>query len=203
MSFSRSHLVDRLKAATQLDHPYPFRPKSEGMSAGVLVFVSYEDVTHSRDIEILITRRTETLETHKGQYAFPGGVKDSGDSDLGVTALRETEEEVGVPRSQIELLGELPRIWTPSGFLIHPWVGLSQISKSKLKIQPNPEELDLHFWVKLSELKSPGVYSSEWRDFLGVRVPMDVFQVGSHRIWGATAAILKNFIGRLDQVGLE
>ncbi len=197
----RKKVATLIRQATALDFPYPFRPETKGRDAAVLLLLSWSQ--SPLDLEILITRRTEHVDTHKGQYAFPGGMKDLEDSDLGITALRETEEEVGIPRSQIELMGELPKIWTPSGFLIHPWVGLSNESSAALEIVKSADEIDFHFWVKVSELTRAGVYTQEFRDFLGKRVPMDVFQVGEHRIWGATAAILKNFIGRLDQVGLK
>lgn len=197
----RESFLPTLRDALALDFPYPFRPLTSGREAAVLLLVSWSE--KGNEIEILITRRTESVETHKGQYAFPGGVKDAEDKDLSETAIRETEEEVGISRQEIEILGELPRIWTPSGFLIHPWVGLTRKQHEKIEIRVSADEIDTTFWVKLSEFGREGVYSQEWREFMGRRVPMDVYQIGSHRIWGATAAILKNFIGRIEKVGLK
>ncbi|MBC7387562.1 MAG: CoA pyrophosphatase [Cryobacterium sp.] len=163
------------------------------------------------DFEILITRRTERLETHKGQYALPGGSVDAEDGPPGsemslvTAALRETEEEVGIRSERIRPFGVLPPIWTPTGFLVTPVLGLLDTPLEKAVVIPSEEEIDLWFWCRMSRLRSQEIYSVESREIsLGgetIRVPVDVFQIDAHRVWGATGAILKNFIGRWEKLG--
>jgi hypothetical protein len=154
-------------------------------------------------LEVLITRRTENLETHKGQYALPGGARDPEES-AEENALRETREEVGIPESEILSIGELPSVWTPSGFLITPVVGLLRRPIEEVSVLPNPDEIGFWFWCSVDRFRETGVYSRESRSISieGVErvVPVDVYQVDEHRIWGATGAMLRNFISRLERV---
>lgn len=208
---SYRELETRLHQVVGLTHPYPFRPLEVGTPASVLVLAALRKNASAREVEILITRRGENLATHQGQYAFPGGMQDPDDGEVGSsetlirTALRETEEEVGVPRAEITPIGILPPLWTPSGFQVTPVLGLLRSPVEEVKIEANPAEIDLWFWCSLSRFRDPGIYSQESRTMtvggLTHTVPMDVFQVDGHRIWGATAAILKNFIGRWEKLG--
>lgn len=164
-----------------------------------MVLVSIGEI-ENESIDLLITRRTETVEKHKGQYALPGGMRDPADQDLRMTALRETEEEVGIRRDRIEVLGELPAIWTPTGFLVTPIVGLLREPRGQVVIEPSEAEINLWFWCPLSRLTAPETYHQEERELIidgkTIRAPMDVYQVDTHRIWGVTGAILRNFIER-------
>src|SRR5262245_56549999 len=88
--------------------------------AAVLVpFLEKEGETY-----LLFTRRTESVRDHKGQISFPGGARDPGDPSLRETALRETEEEIGVPRHAVEVLGELDDYVTVTNYMITPYVGI-------------------------------------------------------------------------------
>lgn len=195
-------LQDRLRRLVRLEHSYPFRTAREGIAASVLLLVSAGDpeIGDGDSIDLLVTRRTDRVETHKGQYALPGGMRDVGDIDLKMTALRETEEEIGIERERIETIGELPKVWTPSGFLVTPVVGLLREPRGKVVVKPNEAEIDLWFWCSLTQLENPEAYRQEEReiqmDGRNVRVPVDVFLVDTHRIWGVTGAILRNFIER-------
>ncbi len=157
------------------------------------------------ELEILITRRGANLETHQGQYAFPGGVQDPEDTTSVDTALREAHEEVGVRPESVLTLGTLPMLWTPTGFQITPVLGLLELPLNQIEIRPNPDEIDIWFWCPLSRLRAEGVYSTETREITlegkTRAVPMDVFNLDGHRIWGATAAVLKNLIGRWEKLG--
>jgi 8-oxo-dGTP pyrophosphatase MutT (NUDIX family) len=199
----RATLEKLLRSAMALDLPYPFRPLNEGRPAAVLLLGGVRD--SDGGLEILITRRTESLETHKGQYALPGGMRDSPEEPDETTALRETEEEVGVPRDAVEVFGKLPRIWTPSGFQVTPVVGLLRTPIDAIDVRPNPAEIDFWFWCRLEQLRESGVYATESRTIthqgISRTVPVDVYQVGEHRIWGATGAMLRNFIARLEKAG--
>src|SRR4051812_31907036 len=116
----RDGLAARLRKASDLDFPHPFRPAADGRPAAVMVLCGLRERTEDTHLEVLVTRRSEHLETHKGQYALPGGMRDADTETIAETALRETEEEVGIARARIETLGNLPPIWTPSGFQVTP-----------------------------------------------------------------------------------
>jgi 8-oxo-dGTP pyrophosphatase MutT (NUDIX family) len=158
----------------------------------------------TEDAEILLTRRTEKVDHHKGQIAFPGGRTDPEDQDsqfvhltARTTALRETEEEVGIPRSRIEVVGELPPLLTVTRFTVIPVVGLLRDPAEPLAMEPNDHEIDEIFWARISFLRNPGVYRLEQTEFGGRSYPTHVYQVGQHRVWGATGAMLHNFLQRL------
>ena len=201
----------RLRDLVKLQHPYSFRPLIEGTPASVLLLIGRRKDSPPVDFEILMTRRSESLQKHRGQYAFPGGMHDALDGEIGRpetairTALRETEEEVGIPHSDVSPIGPLPALWTPSGFQVTPIVAVLDKRIDSVNIRPNAAEIELWFWCKMSQLQSPGVHHLEDRTMTiegrEQTVPMDVFLVDNHRIWGATAAILKNFIGRWEKLG--
>lgn len=203
----------RLQKLVRLDLPYDFRPIYAGRPAAVLILCGLSENAArdgSASVQVLMTRRTEKVETHKGQYALPGGMQDAEDGDpedilsLIQTALRETTEEMGIPSTQVEAIGTLPPIWTPSGFHITPVVGLLKLPLEQVTVVPSEIEIDLWFWSGLDAFQNPDVYSREPRqityDGKTVEVSVDVFQIGTHRIWGTTGAILKNFIGRWEKL---
>ncbi len=210
----RSHLRDRLAEAVALELPHRYRPAFEGRAAGVLLLFGLPRSAVERDAEgtvsldelrILVTRRTERLATHKLQYALPGGAQDLVDLSIEATALRETEEEMGIDPEEVETLGILPELWTPSGYRITPVVGFLKRAVEDVAICPNAEEVDHWFWCGLGEMRAPAVYSQEKREIRHAErsysVDVDVFQIEEHRIWGATGAILKNFFDRLEKLG--
>lgn len=185
----------RIQDSLTLDLPYYARPlPTDGTPASVLVLLG----GNASDPSILLTRRTDHVETHKGQIAFPGGMRDDSDRSDVETALRETEEEVGIPRDHVEVIGELPKFWVRSGFLVTPVVGLLKPPLESIQFSLSPQEIDEVFWVNFSQLTAPGVYSEEpFR--VGEHVwPIYVYQVGRHRVWGATGAVIKNLLDRLQ-----
>ncbi len=198
-------IASRLHALGQVDVPYSYRPNPGGRPASVLLLcgLSGEDNDVDHDISVLLTRRTDRVATHKGQYALPGGIQDPGDGSIEATALRETEEEMGIPCDAIEVFGSLPPLWTPTGFQITPVVGMLRVPREIIRITPSPDEIDLWFWSRLEALRLPSVYSQEIGEVRHaektVSIPIDVFQIDAHRVWGATGAILKNFLNRWEQ----
>jgi len=191
-----------LTRALELDQPYSFRARNSGRRAAVLLLLGFPD-DRSPAPSVLVTRRTEIVETHKGQYALPGGAmdpEDEADRGLITTALRETEEEVGIPRETVDVVGALPEVWTPTGFLITPVVGLLTVPIPAVVFAMSEAEIAHAFWVELATLRAPGIYREETREYDGVRFPTDVFLVEDHRIWGATGAMLKNLIQRLESL---
>jgi 8-oxo-dGTP pyrophosphatase MutT (NUDIX family) len=197
-----AELRARLSRMIELEHPYSYRSPKSGIPASVLLLLSAGDSTEPVDdtVEFLLTRRTEQVEKHKGQYALPGGIQDPEDADVIAAALRENEEEMGIPRETVEAIGCLPPLWTPTGFLVTPVLGMLRQPRENVRIQPNAAEIDVWLWCDLLRLNAPGIYRAEEREieFEGklIRAPIDVFEVDTHRIWGVTGAILKNFMER-------
>ncbi len=199
-----------LENALALDLPYshrlPHLDLSQGRNrppAAVLLLFAYQsskdEFQDPRNPMLLFTKRTETVETHKGQMAFPGGMSELQDhEDPIVTALRETEEEVGLLRDQIQVLGKLPSLHTVTGFLIQPVVGVLKSYLMDTHLTPNPDEIAELLWAPLQTLCSPETYRQEVIQAGSFQVPIDVYQVAQHRIWGATGAMTKNLLDRLS-----
>jgi len=198
----------KLISALKLELPYERRIVNQvmatlrvGRPAGVLAVFGYP--RDGSEPSMLLTRRSETLDHHKGQIAFPGGVSHLEDEDhegIITTALRETEEEVGIPRSGVRTLGKLPQIWTPTGFLITPIVGVLNQHYEDVELFLNPGEIAEAFWTPLSTLLSPETYRQEFIQAGGLRYATHVYQLGPHRVWGATGAIIKNLLDRLNSL---
>ena len=143
---------------------------------------------------LLFTRRTETVETHKGQISFPGGVVDGADRDVVETALRETHEEVGILPDSVQTLGLLDDILTPAGFVITPVVGFLADPPN---LNPSEHEVAEAFTVPLSFFANPANGRTEYREFRGKRNEVWFYDTGKHMIWGATARIVRLLMERL------
>jgi 8-oxo-dGTP pyrophosphatase MutT (NUDIX family) len=146
--------------------------------------------------ELLFTRRTQDVLTHKGQISFPGGSQDRSDADLLATALRETHEEVGIPAEAIEILGELDDTLTASShFLVTPFVGLYRGALDALR--PEPREVAQVLSVPLAALRDPRILREDSFEVDGRPEPVYFYQHGPDVIWGATARILHGLLERL------
>jgi 8-oxo-dGTP pyrophosphatase MutT (NUDIX family) len=141
---------------------------------------------------ILLTRRTDYVEHHKGETSFPGGAFDAEDADLMTTALRETEEEIGVQPNDIEVLGQLDDIVTITDFLVSPFVGTLRSPDYPFVI--NAHEVAELVEVPLRHLMDERNLEQTVRPFRDRLVPILTYRFGDHRIWGATARILKGFL---------
>ena len=143
---------------------------------------------------VLLTERTAHLSTHKGQVAFPGGRSDPEDLDAAATALRETHEEVGLEAGSVEVLGQLPIYVTGSSFIVTPVVALV---RPDFVLAPNPDEVADVFEVPLDFLLNPAHHERHALEWQGLRREWFAmpYQDGAHQryIWGATAAMLRNF----------
>lgn len=142
---------------------------------------------------VLFTRRTETVEHHKGQISFPGGAEDPRDSGPLETALRETEEEVGIPRGVVTILGILDDVDTVvSGFVITPFVGFIP---HPVPLRVNPQEIAEVLTVPLDLFRDRTRVRIEERTRpTGERIEVYFYDHGPHVIWGATARIMKGLI---------
>ena len=140
---------------------------------------------------LLFTERTAHLEHHAGEISFPGGGHDAEDADLSATALRETEEELGIARTQIAMLGRLDDFFSIHGYHVVPFVGT--IPKPD-KLQLDPFEIAGTFEVPLEHFRDPAIHHVESWQHLGRTHPVDFYQFKEHTIWGLTAAILRQFL---------
>ncbi len=156
--------------------------------AAVLLPV-YED---RGEPHVLFTRRTDTVEHHKGQISLPGGSVDVGDAGLLETALREAEEELGIAPAQIEILGALDDVYTVvSGFIITPFVG---VIPHPMPLRINPHEIAEVFAVPLAAFRDPSRRRVEVREREGEQIQVYFYDHGQHEIWGATGLIMKEFV---------
>lgn len=152
-------------------------------------------VERESGLALLLTRRTEHLRDHPGQISFPGGRLDAGDAGPLAAALRETTEEIGIPADAIEVAGYLPAQPVITGFAITPVVGFIDAGAS---LQPDPFEVAEVLDVPLGFLLEPAnlVRATRWVQG-GVEIPTVEIHYGGHRIWGATANIIFQFISIL------
>jgi 8-oxo-dGTP pyrophosphatase MutT (NUDIX family) len=206
---------DKLMSALSLELPYFERSglPEVGRAASVLFLFGRaraggDEAKSGRfedDLSILITRRTESVGSHKGQMAFPGGVSEPDElrtPDGPVrSALRETEEEVGLSSSLVEVVGTLPVLPTVTGFKVTPVVGWLRIDIEDVVLTLNEIEIAEAFWVPWKTLTSPETYRAEFKRVGKVDYPIHVYQVREHRIWGATGAMIKNLLDRLGSLG--
>jgi 8-oxo-dGTP pyrophosphatase MutT (NUDIX family) len=148
---------------------------------------------------IVLTRRTEDVEHHKGEISFPGGAFDPQDGDLLTTALREAEEEIGVRPEDVQVLGRLDDMITITGFAVSPFVGLLPTPSYPFAV--NALEVAELVEVPLPHLMDERNLEQD-EDRLGNRWwPILAYHYGEHRIWGATARILKGFFDHLAASG--
>jgi 8-oxo-dGTP pyrophosphatase MutT (NUDIX family) len=159
--------------------------------AGVLVLL----YPSGDEFCLVLTRRTESLENHRGQISFPGGGLRAGESARDA-ALREAQEELGVTRAGLDLLGDLSPIYIPaSDFCVYPLVALAN---ERPDFVPNPHEVAEIIEAPLSHLLDPATRCEEswsWQDTYR-RVPF--YAIGEHKVWGATAMILCELLAVID-----
>ena len=142
------------------------------------------------ELHILLTKRSTHVAHHKGQIAFPGGSWEAADPSLRDTALRETEEELGIPRTTIHLFGELPGTTTPTGFHITPYVGYLEGS---LTYRLNPSEIEAVISVPLSTFHSQAATARPLLTALsGTSTPCYLYH--GNLIWGATGRIIRQLL---------
>jgi 8-oxo-dGTP pyrophosphatase MutT (NUDIX family) len=158
-------------------------------SAVLMLFYPKGEALH-----VLLTKRTEDVEHHKGQISFPGGSMDKQDDHLVATALRESQEEIGLPPGAAEVLGVFDDFETPSGFAITPVVAyaacLPSLNLNSLEVA---EILEVPVSLFLDERNE----RIERRVRYGAAIDVYFYRFGEHEIWGATAAILRAFLRRV------
>jgi 8-oxo-dGTP pyrophosphatase MutT (NUDIX family) len=157
--------------------------------AGVLIPL----VWRGHGLEMILTRRTDTVLTHKGQISFPGGQREDADAETIETALRESYEEIGLEPSRVTVLGELDDVFTAvSSFVITPVVGFVEGDVDDLRLAPD-EVLSLLI-VPLDRLLDTRVHTTETRSVGEQQYRIHYYTIGDDVIWGATGRIVYQFL---------
>jgi len=182
-------LIERVYQALQdynprrLDHP-------QAAPAAVLILLCDQ----AGEPHVIFTERTNHVEHHKGQMSFPGGACDEDDDCLETTALRETWEEIGVKPEHVKIIGQLDDMVTISNFRVTPYVGLLDHQEGEYPFCINDHEVARVVPVPLTFLMDEKNMELEVREHQGREVLVPAFSYNGHRIWGATARMLHQFI---------
>src|SRR5581483_1597065 len=177
---------------------FPMPENAAGKQAAVLILL-YE---HAGELYFFLTRRTESVGTHKGQIAFPGGGRDDGEA-LRDTALREAREELGLDPAQIEILGEpLTPLYIPvSDYWVTAFVGYYRNGEPTLNLSQG-EVLEILPTPLTDVLDESHVAEEEW-ELRGYPVRVPYFNLHGYKVWGATAMLLGEFSAMLRAASLE
>jgi len=167
---------------SEVNHPR----RSEFTPSAILVPMQIQN----DELNILFTKRTQSVKHHKGQISFPGGRLEDGES-LAQCALRETEEEIGLPANQVELWGQLDETLVITYYRITPFVGLIPYPFEFTLQSTETERLII---VPVSKLLDSKAHSMAVKDFLGRDYAIHFYDVGDEVIWGATGRILTQFL---------
>ena len=160
--------------------------KINSIPAAVLILLYLAD----NKIYFFLTKRTDELKHHKGQISLPGGTQE-GNEKLIDTALRETQEEIGINKTSISIIGTITPLFVPvTGFMIYPFIGYSL---NKLNPKPDPVEVATIFSVNISDLLNKENRTTEQRNIRGYDVQVPYFKLNDYQVWGATSMILSEF----------
>jgi 8-oxo-dGTP pyrophosphatase MutT (NUDIX family) len=159
----------------------PFR------KAAVIIPIFFKD----HEAHLLLTKRTDKVEHHKGKISFPGGMHDSKDIDLKETALRETWEEMGIQSKDITILGRTDNFLTNTSFMVSPYVAHFPYPYPFIV---NKDEISGVLKVPISHLLNPDIFKiQKWkRD--GILWDVHFYEFNGENIWGVTGFLLSNFL---------
>jgi 8-oxo-dGTP pyrophosphatase MutT (NUDIX family) len=176
-------------AAGSAARPAPAEP----VVAAVLIALFRAPSTD--EVIVVLTRRRADLRSHAGEISFPGGRRDAEDADLSDTALREAEEEIGLPRAEVQMIGSLrPTSTFVTNYEIHPFIAMIPAG---LAWTLSPREVEAVLELPLEQLRAAKTRSQIERR--GITFETDTFVLGEDLIWGATARILENLLDGIDR----
>jgi 8-oxo-dGTP pyrophosphatase MutT (NUDIX family) len=183
------------EAAQRQMIPRPRGTRPPGMAGqprqGAVLVALYNKGHHTH---LVLTRRRDDLNDHAGQIAFPGGRREGGEA-LQTTALREAEEEIGLRPAEMTILGQLSLLYIPpTGYEVYPFVAWHD---GRPRFRPQVSEVAQILEVSLSHLLDPASQFEETWDYRGMQIQVPFYLVGSHKVWGATAMMLSEFLERL------
>lgn len=140
---------------------------------------------------LLLTERTNHLVHHAGEISFPGGGFDHADQNLKETVLRETEEELGIPKTEISILGRLDDFYSIHGYHVTPYVGTIPTPE---ELQPDTNEIARIIETPIDRFRDPTLHHVEEWEHKGQVHLVDFYQLDEFVVWGLTAAILRQFL---------
>ena len=149
--------------------------------------------------QLLFIRRAKHLKSHPNQVAFPGGKFESEDNNLAETALRETEEEVGVDRTQIDLLGSMDLYTAKNGILVKPFIGTTTFTD----FRPSDHEIESVFQVPLEFFLASEPSRIDQLNRFGRVWEVPAWHFEGYEIWGMTAKIVGDLVSRIRQIPIE
>jgi 8-oxo-dGTP pyrophosphatase MutT (NUDIX family) len=159
---------------------------------GAVLLLLYPD---GSDLRLPLTVRSDRLPNHRGEVSLPGGAIDPGEDGPASAALRECYEELGVDPGDVTVWGLLSPLYiSPSNFRITPVVGFSDHAPA---LRPNDAEVSAVITVTLRELLDPALVVEEQWTLRGAAVRVPFFAIGNHKVWGATAVVLSEFVARM------
>lgn len=169
-----------------------------GLRFAAVIGLLLEGPRHLDDPALLLIERSSQLRMHAGQLAFPGGKPEASDRDLLDTALREAEEEVGLVRDQVRVVGRLDPVPTPTGFMIVPFVGRVNSDWEPRKTSPEVARI---LTPSLRSLLDPAVHRHAGEvDWQGTRYALHEFAIADPPLWGATARMVWDLLERIRGV---
>lgn len=163
-------------------------PKSDLPKAAVLIALTDEE-----NPEVIYTLRSNKVSSHQGEVSFPGGMREESDTSLIMTALRESEEEIGLPQNCVKILGSLDTMVSRFNVSVTPFVG---VIPGDVELNTSSEEIEACFKVPLSFLLKDKRYRNDEVNRNGETFYMPAYKYSSYVIWGLTAMITVNFLNR-------
>lgn len=169
----------------------------DGRATPAAVLIAITDVPDNP--QVILTQRPRAMRDHPGQVAFPGGKIDPGEDAI-TAALREAEEELGLPRDAVRVIGTTDTYHTGTGFIVTPVVG---VVPPGLPLVPSPTEVEAWFEAPLAVLLDPASWTTNEVFWRGANRRYLEFEWQGFRIWGVTAAIIANLSRRIDYAHLR
>ena len=170
-------------------------PKSDLPKAAVLIALTDEE-----NPEVIYTLRSNKVSSHQGEVSFPGGMQEESDSSLIMTALRESEEEIGLPQNCVKIIGSLDTMVSRFNVSVTPFVGVIPVD---VDLNTSSEEIEACFKVPLSFLLKDKRYRNDEVNRNGETFYMPAYKYSSYVIWGLTAMITVNFLNRALDAKIE
>jgi 8-oxo-dGTP pyrophosphatase MutT (NUDIX family) len=170
-------------------------PKSDLPKAAVLIALTDEE-----NPEVIYTLRSNKVSSHQGEVSFPGGMQEESDSSLIMTALRESEEEIGLPQNCVKILGSLDTMVSRFNVSVTPFVG---VIPGDVELNTSSEEIEACFKVPLSFLLKDKRYRNDEVNRNGETFYMPAYKYSSYVIWGLTAMITVNFLNRALEAKID
>ena len=170
-------------------------PKSDLPKAAVLIALTDEE-----NPEVIYTLRSNKVSSHQGEVSFPGGMQEESDTSLIMTALRESEEEIGLPQNCVKILGSLDTMVSRFNVSVTPFVG---VIPGDVELNTSSEEIEACFKVPLSFLLKDKRYRNDDVNRNGETFYMPAYKYSSYIIWGLTAMITVNFLNRALEAKID